>query len=115
MPVTEPTEAAPPIDDLTFDDALAELQRTIAELEEREARRRRAFSNDPAPEAGGRRDPAAGVDPMLPLRLAQERLRTERVFADLAQHNRAAGGEAWDLAEVGLTSIAWIVKSIVSH
>ena len=25
--------AAPPIDDLTFDDALAELQRTIAELE----------------------------------------------------------------------------------
>ena len=33
MPVTEPTETAPPIDDLTFDDALAELQRTIAELE----------------------------------------------------------------------------------
>jgi exodeoxyribonuclease VII small subunit len=33
MPVTEPTEPAPPIDDLTFDDALAELQRTIAELE----------------------------------------------------------------------------------
>ena len=33
MPVTEPTEAAPPIDGLTFDDALAELQRTIAELE----------------------------------------------------------------------------------
>ena len=33
MPVTEPTEAAPPIADLTFDDALAELQRTIAELE----------------------------------------------------------------------------------
>ena len=33
MPVTEPTEAAPPIADLTFDDALGELQRTIAELE----------------------------------------------------------------------------------
>ena len=33
MPVTEPTEAAPPIADLTFDGALAELQRTIAELE----------------------------------------------------------------------------------
>ena len=28
---------------------------------------------------------------MLPLRLAQERLRTERVFADLAPHNRAVG------------------------
>ena len=32
-PVTEPTESAEPIADLTFDDALAELQRTIAELE----------------------------------------------------------------------------------
>jgi exodeoxyribonuclease VII small subunit len=30
---TETTETAPPIADLTFDDALAELQRTIAELE----------------------------------------------------------------------------------
>jgi exodeoxyribonuclease VII small subunit len=33
MPVTETTDNAPPIADLTFDDALAELQRTIAELE----------------------------------------------------------------------------------
>jgi len=33
MPVTESTETATPIADLTFDDALAELQRTIAELE----------------------------------------------------------------------------------
>ncbi len=33
MPVTETTENAPPIGELTFDDALAELQRTIAELE----------------------------------------------------------------------------------
>lgn len=37
-PVTGPTEtqadlSAPPIADLSFDDALAELQRTIAELE----------------------------------------------------------------------------------
>ena len=38
-PVTGPTETqategtAPPIQDLSFDDALAELQRTIAELE----------------------------------------------------------------------------------
>jgi hypothetical protein len=91
-----------------------QLQRTIAELEEREARRRRAFPDDAPPEAGGRRTPTPGVDPMLPLRLAQERLRTERVFADLAQHNRAAGGEAWDLVEVGLTSIGRIVRGIVS-
>jgi exodeoxyribonuclease VII small subunit len=33
MPVTESTDNGPPIADLTFDDALAELQRTIAELE----------------------------------------------------------------------------------
>ncbi len=33
MPVTEPTETAASIADLSFDDALAELQRTIAELE----------------------------------------------------------------------------------
>ena len=33
MPVTESTETATPIADMTFDDALAELQRTIAELE----------------------------------------------------------------------------------
>jgi len=33
MPVTETTENAAAIADLTFDDALAELQRTIAELE----------------------------------------------------------------------------------
>ena len=31
--MTNPTDSAPPIADLTFDDALAELQRTIAELE----------------------------------------------------------------------------------
>ena len=31
--MTEPTETAPPIAELSFDDALAELQRTIAELE----------------------------------------------------------------------------------
>ena len=33
MLVTESTETAPPIAAMTFDDALAELQRTIAELE----------------------------------------------------------------------------------
>lgn len=31
--MTESTDPTTPIDDLTFDDALAELQRTIAELE----------------------------------------------------------------------------------
>ncbi len=31
--MTDPTETPPPVADLTFDDALAELQRTIAELE----------------------------------------------------------------------------------
>jgi hypothetical protein len=82
-----------------------QLQKTLADLQLKEARR-------PRPELGVK---PGGVDPMLPLRLAQERLRTERVFADLAQHNRVAGGEAWDLFEVGLTSIGWIVKTVVSH
>ena len=91
-----------------------QLQRTIAELEAREARRRRAFPDDAAPEAGGRRDPIAGVDPMLPLRLAQERLRTERVFAELGQHNRAVGVPAWDLVEVGLSSLGSVLK-VLSH
>lgn len=91
-----------------------QLQRTIAELEAREARRRRAFPDDAAPDAGGRRDPLAGVDPMLPLRLAQERLRTERVFADLGQHNRAVGVPAWDLVEVGLSSLGSVLK-VLGH
>jgi hypothetical protein len=85
-----------------------QLQRTIAELEAREARRKRAFPDDAAPDASGRRDPMAGVDPMLPLRLAQERLRAERVFADLAQHNRTVAYttvETWDLVDAGLSSI----------
>ncbi|MEO5823360.1 MAG: zf-TFIIB domain-containing protein [Vicinamibacteraceae bacterium] len=92
-----------------------QLQRTIAELEARETRRRKAFPDDVDAATGGpRRDRPAGVDPMLPLRLAQERLRAERVFADLATHNRSAGGEAWDLFEVGLSSLVTIVKTIAS-
>jgi Zn-finger nucleic acid-binding protein len=88
-----------------------QLQRTIAELEEREARRRRPFPDGEPPATGGHRDPMAGVDPLLPLRLAQERLRAERVFADLGQHTRAAGGEAvWDLVDVGLTSLGSVLK-----
>jgi Zn-finger nucleic acid-binding protein len=79
-----------------------QLQRTIAALQDKEARR-------PKPVPG---QSPMHVDPMLPLRLAQERLRTERVFADLAQHNRVAGGEVWDLFDVGLSSIGWIVKTL---
>lgn len=82
-----------------------QLQRTIAALQDKEAMR-------PKPVPG--KSPMQ-VDPTLPLRLAQERLRSERVFADLAQHNRVSGGEAWDLVDVGLTSIGWIVKTIASH
>ena len=69
--------------------------------QEQEARR-------PKPVPG--KESSLQVDPTLPLRLAQERLRTERVFAELGQHNRSAGGEAWDLCEAGLSSIASIVK-----
>ena len=92
-----------------------QLRRTIAELEAREAHRRRPFRDDvDAAVAGPRRDPAAGVDPMLPFRLAQERLRAERVFADLATHNRSAGVDAWDLFDAGLSSVVTIVKTIAS-
>jgi hypothetical protein len=83
-----------------------QLQRTIAALQDREALR-------PQPSPG--QNPL-DVDPTLPLRLAQERLRTERVFADLARHNRrveVAGGEAWDLFDAGLSSIGTLVELIV--
>jgi len=74
-----------------------QLQRTIAALQEKEARR-------PKPSGAG----ATGVDPALPLRLAAERLRGERVFADLARHNQPYGAGdvlAWDLVATGLSSI----------
>jgi Zn-finger nucleic acid-binding protein len=90
-----------------------QLQRTIADLEGREAARRRAFSGDDPPAPGARRDPNAGVDPMLPLRLAQERLRSERVFAELERHNRDVGVPAWDLVEVGLSSLGSVLKALV--
>ena len=91
-----------------------QLQRTIAELEAREARRRTAFADGAdLAAAGPRRDPLAAVDPMLPFRLAQERIRAERVFADLARHNRSTG-DTWDLFEAGLSSIVTIVKTIAS-
>jgi endogenous inhibitor of DNA gyrase (YacG/DUF329 family) len=79
-----------------------QLQRTIAELQSREAER-------PKPVPG--KSPLE-VDPTLPLRLAHERLRAERVFADLAQHQRATGGFASiDLVDVGLSSLV----SLLGH
>jgi hypothetical protein len=75
-----------------------QLQRTIAALQEREALR-------PKPQPG---KPLLEVDPTLPIRLAQERLKTERVFAQLGQHNRAVGWTGlatWDVVDAGLASI----------
>jgi hypothetical protein len=92
-----------------------QLQRTVAELEAREARRRTAFPDEAdAAAAGPRRDPLAGVDPALPLRLAAERLRGERVFADLARRNQSYGAGdllAWDLVATGLSSIGEFLGS----
>ncbi len=92
-----------------------QLQRTIAALEEREATRRRPFSGDAPAGTGERREPGAGVDPLLPLRLERERLHVERVFADMASHNRsvAFGSVAsWDLVDAGLSSIGTILKRL---
>jgi len=82
-----------------------QLQRTIAALQEKEALR-------PKPVPG--RSPLQ-VDPMLPMRLAQERLRTERVFSELASHNRAVAlttVDAWDLVDAGLSSFVSILGSV---
>jgi Zn-finger nucleic acid-binding protein len=79
-----------------------QLQRTIAELQSREAMR-------PKPVPG--KSPLQ-VDPTLPLRLAQERLRAERVFVDLAKYERACGYGSWNLVDVGLSSIASILKAL---
>jgi hypothetical protein len=78
-----------------------QLQRTIAELQTKEVTRAKPVPGKSPLE----------VDPTLALRLAQERLRSERVFADLARHERAHGGLAsWDLVDVGLTSIVAILS-----
>ena len=82
-----------------------QLQRTIAALQEKEVLR---------PKATPGKSPLQ-VDPTLPLRLAQERLRAERVFADLAAHHRSAGFTAFhtlDLVDVGLSSIVSILGSL---
>lgn len=80
-----------------------QLQRTIADLQAHEAMR-------PKPVPG--KSPLE-VDPTLPLQLAHERLRAERVFADLARHDRASGGfGSVDLVDVGLTSIIKILGAL---
>jgi hypothetical protein len=81
-----------------------QLQRTLAALHDKELAR-------PKPVPGKGR---LGVDPALPLLLAHERLRAERVFSDLARHNRSTAGAddlgAWDLVETGLSAIGTILS-----
>jgi Zn-finger nucleic acid-binding protein len=82
-----------------------QLQRTIATLQEKEALR-------PKPQPGRS---LLEVDPTLPLRLAQERLRTERVFAELGQHNRSVGWtglDSWNVVDAGLASILSIFGDV---
>jgi hypothetical protein len=81
-----------------------QLQRTIVALQEKEALRPKPVPGKSLLEA----------DPTLPLRLAHERLRAERVFADLGRHHRATGGQASDLVDVGLAQIVAIVKGLAS-
>lgn len=69
-----------------------QLQRTVADLERAETRRRT-------------------IDPTLPLRMAEERLRTERVFADLAAHGHASQRASWSLVDTGLHAVAALVDS----
>jgi Zn-finger nucleic acid-binding protein len=77
-----------------------QLQKAIATLQEKEQGR----PKPEGPPVPGK--PFAGVDPALPLRLAQERMRAERVFAELGQHNRSVVASLeWDLFDAGLSSI----------
>ena len=88
-----------------------QLQRTIADLQEREAGRPKPMA---APSPKGTPVPGPwpdGIDPLLRMRLAQERLKTERVFASLAGHNQSAGAGSWDLLDAGLSSILGVLGS----
>ena len=81
-----------------------QLERTIAALQDKEAGR-------PKPVPG--KDRPLGVDPALPLLLARERLRTERVFADLARYDRSIGGfGGLDLVDAGLSSLVSILGTL---
>ena len=77
-----------------------QLQRTIAALQDKETVR-------PKPVAG--KGPL-GVDPALPLMLAHERLRAERIFADLARQDRSIGNV--DLVDAGLTSLVSVLGAL---
>jgi Zn-finger nucleic acid-binding protein len=71
-----------------------QLQRTVAELEAADQRRQNA-------------------DPTLPFRLAEERLRTERVFAALAAHARTSPAtQSWTLVDTGLRSLAAVLDAL---
>lgn len=76
-----------------------QLQKTVAALEQAEARRQT-------------------VDPALPLLMAQERLRTERVFAELGERTRSdslAGIRTWNLVEAGISSVARLLDTLATR
>ena len=80
-----------------------QLERTIAALQEKETGRPK-----PVPGKG-----PLGVDPALPLLLAREHLRTERVFADLARYDRSIGGfGGLDLVDASLSSLVSLLGSL---
>lgn len=70
-----------------------QLQRTVAALESAETRRHQ-------------------LDPLLPLRVAEERLRTERVFADLATEAKGSRSGSWSLVDTGLRSLAAVLDTL---
>lgn len=70
-----------------------QMQRTVAELEAAEARR-------------------GQVDPSLPLRLAQETLRTERVFAALAGGRQGTANPSWSVVDAGLHSLSAALSAL---
>jgi hypothetical protein len=72
-----------------------QLKTTVAELEISEAKRRQ-------------------VDPSWPLRLAHERLKTERLFAELGEHSRLAATAftTESLVETGLLSLGRLLEHL---
>jgi hypothetical protein len=54
------------------------------------------------------------VDPSLPLRLAHERLKAERVFAELATHSQSVAGTSasWSLVDTGLSSLQHVLDAL---
>ena len=72
-----------------------QLATTVAELEASETRRQT-------------------VDPSWPLRLAHERLKTERLFAEIGQQSRehASSWSAGTLVESGLASLGLVLEQL---